>query len=44
MFDDLDESDSEEEKKEEIKEEETPVEDPKKIFKTSADALATLLT
>lgn len=44
MFDDLDESDSEEEKKEEIKEDETPVEDPKRLFKESADALATLLT
>ena len=44
VFDDLEESDSEEEKKEEVKEEEKEVEDPKKLFKEGADALATLLT
>ena len=44
MFDDLDESDSEEEKKEEVKEEEKAEDDPKKIFKEGAEALATILT
>ena len=44
VFDDLDESDSEDEQQEEVKEEEKVEEDPKKLFKEGADALATLLT
>lgn len=44
VFDDLDESESEEEEKEAAKEEEKVADDPKKLFKEGAEALATLLT